>query len=81
MNDTIEERVAVLEFQVATLNDDVTLLNRGVTELGEDLDVVEGEVAVIFAGQVIQDERILDLEDNINSKYFPMTSQKIVVKR
>ena len=56
LNDTtIEERVTILEFQMADLTDDVT-------HLGEDVDVIDGEVAVILADQVIQDERILELE-------------------
>ena len=49
MNDTtIEERVAVLEFQVSALTDDVT-------DLGEDVNLVEAE-------QLIQDEKILELQ-------------------
>ena len=78
LNDTtIEERVTILEFQVANLTVDVTDLELGVTDLGievtdleleiidlgDEIDVIDGEVAVIFADQVIQDERILELED------------------
>ena len=56
MNDTtIEERVTILEFQMADLTEEVT-------DPGEDVDVIDGEVAVILADQVIQDERILELE-------------------
>ena len=56
LNDTtIEERVTILEFQMADLTEDVT-------DLGEDVDVIDSEVAVILAGQIIQDERILELE-------------------
>ena len=56
MNDTtIEERVTILEFQMADLTEEIT-------DLGEDVDVIDGEVAVILADQVIQDERILELE-------------------
>ena len=52
---TIEERVTILEFQVADLDQDVTSL--------EDRTLnVEGELAVISAEQVLQDERILELE-------------------
>ena len=58
MNDTtIEERVTILEFQMADLTEEVT-------DLSEDVDVVDGEVAVILADQVIQDERILELEED-----------------
>ena len=49
LNDTTtEERVAVLEFQVSALTDDVT-------DLGEDVNLVEAE-------QLIQDEKILELQ-------------------
>ena len=62
LNDTtIEERVTILEFQMADLTDDVT-------DLGEDVDVIDGEVAVILADQVIQDERILELEADSEGK-------------
>ena len=54
-NDTLGERVTILEFQVAGLEDDVT-------DLGEDVDVIDDEVVVILADQVIQDKRILQLE-------------------
>ena len=37
-------------------------LTEDVTDLGEDVDVIENEVTVIFADQIIQDERILTLE-------------------
>ena len=37
-------------------------LTEDVRDLGEDVDVIDNEVAVIFADQIIQDERILTLE-------------------
>ena len=56
INDTtIEERVTILEFQMAGLTEEVI-------DLGDELDVSDGEIAVIFADQVIQDERILEVE-------------------
>ena len=57
---TIEERVAILEFQVSGLTEEVT-------DLGDEVDVIDGEIAVIFTGQVIQDERILELEADSES--------------
>ena len=33
-----------------------------VTDLGGEVDVIDGEIVVILADQVIQDERILELE-------------------
>ena len=53
-NSTIEERVAVLEFQVSTLTNDVI-------DLGEDLNLVEVE-------QAVQDERILELQMDSEGK-------------
>ena len=38
------------------------MINTDVTYRGEDVDVIDGEVAVILADQVIQDKRILELE-------------------
>ena len=56
LNDsTIEERVAILEFQMDYVTGEVT-------DLGDEVDVIDGEIAVILADQVIQDERILELE-------------------
>ena len=69
LNDTtIEERVTILEFQMADLTEDVTALGFEVTDLGDEVDVIDGEIAVILAGQVIQDERILELETDSESK-------------
>ena len=61
LNDTaIEERVTILEFQVSGLTEEVI-------DLGDEVDVIDGEIAVIFTGQVIQDERILELEADSES--------------
>ena len=54
-NATIEERVALLEIQVEQIQDDVTSLNVGLTEVDENVDF-------LFDEQVIQDERLLNLE-------------------
>ena len=53
-NDTIQERVAVLEFQV--------------TDLEEDIQSVEDEVTIISQQQILQDERILELELDSDGK-------------
>ena len=68
MNDTIEERVTILEFQMADLTEDVTYLELEITDVGDEVDVIDGEIAVILAAQVIQDERILELEADSESK-------------
>ena len=54
-NTTIEERVALLEIQVMEIQEDVTGLRIDHTQL-------EGDVNFLFAEQVIQDERLLNLE-------------------
>ena len=54
-NTTIEERVAILEGQVVEIKEDVTTLGVGLAGLGEDVDF-------LFDEQVIQDERLLSLE-------------------
>ena len=54
VNTTIEERVAILELQV--------------TELTDDVDAVEDEVTIITSGQIAQDQRILELEIDSDSK-------------
>ena len=58
-NTTIEERVSLLEIQVADLREDVTVVQAGVVAVNEDVDF-------LFAEQVIQDERLLGLEQGIN---------------
>ena len=47
--------MALLEVQVEQIQDDVTGLNVGLTEVDENVDF-------LFAEQVIQDERLLNLE-------------------
>ena len=55
---TIEERVAVLEFQVAALTDDTVDL--------------EDSVSIIAVEQVLQDEKILALELNSVGEWLPL---------
>ena len=54
-NNTIEERVCLLEVQVADLKEDVTVVQGGVVELDEDVDF-------LFDDQIIQNERLFSLE-------------------
>ena len=60
LNSTIEERVSLLEVQVADLREDVTVVQGGVVELDEDVDF-------LFDEQVIQDERLFSLEGGVNA--------------
>ena len=59
--DTLDERVTLLEFQVENLNVEVT-------DQGEEIDVIDGEIAALLTAQVTQDERILDLESTDEGK-------------
>ena len=65
LNNTIEERVSLLEIQVADLREDVTVVQGDVVEVDEDLTELEGDF--LFDDQVIQDERLLRLEQGINT--------------
>ena len=58
----IEERVTLLEFQVDILNADVETVNAELVDQAEDLDRIEGDIAILSADQVLQDERLLELE-------------------
>ena len=76
-NTTIEERVTLLEIQVVVIQDDIAGIEDDVTELDEDVTLLEGDVNFLFDEQVIQDERLLTLEqendvidDEIESKFF-----------
>ena len=63
LNDTtIEERVAILEFQVEILNTEVV-------DQAEDLDRIEGDITILSADQVQQNERLLELEIDSDGKY------------
>ena len=48
LNNTIDERVTILEIQVA--------------DIQEDLTELEGDVNFLFDEKIIQDERLLELE-------------------
>ena len=54
-NNTLEERVSLLELQVIDIQQDVTAL-------GVDLVELEGDVNFLFDETVIQDERLFQLE-------------------
>ena len=63
-NNTIEERVTLLEIQVADLREDVTVVQDEVSDTESDVDF-------LFDEQVIQDERLLGLEQ---------TNDKVIVE-
>ena len=63
-NNTIEERVSLLEVQVADIREDIT-------EVDEDVIALAENINFLFDEQVIQDEKLLDLEqetDTINEE-------------
>ena len=55
-NTTIEERVSLLEIRVVEIQEDMT-------EVDQDVTLLEGDVNFLFDEQVIQDERLLNLEE------------------
>ena len=68
-NATIEERVALLEIQVIEIEEDIA-------EIDEDMSDLDHDVNFLFDEQVIQDERLFQLEtesgeiqDDIVSKF------------
>ena len=58
-NDTLEERVSLLEVQVADMREDITTIQSDVADLDQDVNF-------LFDEQVIQDTRLLQLETNSN---------------
>ena len=70
-NTTIEERVALLEIQVAVIQDDLTEVEDDVTGLEVDLTELDENVDFLLDEQIIQDERLLELEQ---------TSDQVVVE-
>ena len=60
LNATIEERVSLLEIQVVEIQEDVT-------DADERVTLVEGDVNFLFDEQVIQDEKLLTLEEDTDA--------------
>ena len=69
-NETIEERVALLELQVSDIREDLTTTEQDVEDLHENVDF-------LFDEQVIQDERLLNLEVATNEIEDEVESKKI----
>ena len=59
-NNTLEERVALLEIQVDEMKDDIIIMRVDLTEL-------EGDVNFLFDDQGMQDERLFSLEQETDS--------------
>ena len=57
LNNTIEERVTLLEIQVMDIREDLTTIEENVTDLDEDVNF-------LFDETVLQDERLLSLEQD-----------------
>ena len=57
LNNTIEERVTVLEIQVTDMREDLT-------EIDEDVMLLVEDVGFLFDETVIQDERLFSLEQD-----------------
>ena len=59
LNDTnLEERVQALEFQMENVQEELMDVN-------DDVDILVSEVTIIHADQVVQDERLLEVEDEV----------------
>ena len=56
VNSTLEERVEMLEIQMVQAEDDID-------NLGLDLTELEGDVNFLFDDQLIQNQRIFNLEE------------------
>ena len=65
--DDVEERVTFLEFQMVNVNEELVTLSEDLIDVENGVENVEGQVTVILADQVIQDERMLELERNAES--------------
>ena len=70
LNDTnLEERVAVLEFQMENVQDDLIFVTSDVSNLGTELtdleEDIESQITIIQADQTVQDQRLLDVEDEV----------------
>ena len=60
-NGTIEERVTLLEIQM--------------DEVQGDVAQNEGDISLLFTGQIIKDERLVDLEDDTSELEQSVESQ------
>ena len=59
LNDmNLEERVQALEFKMANVQEEIM-------DISNDVDILVFEVTIINADQVVQDERLLDVEDEV----------------
>ena len=61
-NTTIEERVFLLEIKVIEIEADMVDIREDITEIDEDVSHLDQDVNFLFDEQVIQDEKLLDLE-------------------
>ena len=72
LNNTIEERVTLLEIQVTDIREDLTTIEENVTDLDEDVNF-------LFDETVLQDERLFSLEqdnDVINQEVEGQSEEK-----
>ena len=58
--------MALLEIQVVVIQDDLTGIEDDVNDLEVNLMELQGDVNFLFDEQVIQDERLLNLEEASN---------------
>ena len=65
LNSTLEERVTVLEIQVTDIREDITEIDEDVTAVTQNVEDLDENVDFLFDEQVIQDERLLGLENRV----------------
>ena len=71
LNTTIEERVSLLEIQVVVIQEDMS-------EVDERVELIEGDVDFLFDEQVIQDERLLNMEQTMIGILGDLDSEYVV---
>ena len=66
MNDTdLEQRVTFLEIQMLNVNEELVTITEDLIDVENGVENVEGQITVILADQVTQDERLLELEQDM----------------
>ena len=61
---SLEERVATLEAQIISVNEELVNINGNVEDLAQQVEISKTEIVLIKSDQVLQDQKILELEDD-----------------
>ena len=71
MNTTIEERVAVLEFQVNTINDDISTINDAITTVNNDVSTLSDDVTTL-------ETEVRDLDEDLESQLTVISGEQVL---